>query len=113
MLIDKNTSLPCAKTESYYTVHPGQTTVKCEVTQSATRESDPDFVRIIWDGELGPLPSGRPENMEIRVTYSYDSNQIMHCLFEDVASGLRKEVKIGLKGEAGLDEQTIDRFLVE
>lgn len=114
IIIEKNTKLPCAKTESYYTVSPGQTEVDCRVTQSATRETDPDFVRIIWDGALGPLPPGRPAQMEIRVTYSYDTNQIMHCLFEDVASGLRHEIDIGLKGDAeALDADGVEKFLVE
>jgi hypothetical protein len=35
--------------------------------------------------------------MEIRVTYSYDTNQIMHCRFEDVASGLTKSIDVGVK----------------
>ena len=67
------------------------------VTQSATREEDPDFVRIIWDGALGPFPEGRPANMEILVTYSYDVNQIMHCRFVDVGSGLTREVDVCVK----------------
>ena len=113
MIIEKNEPLPCSRTESYYTVFDGQTAVQCQVTQSATMESDPDFVRIIWQGELGPFPPGRPAGMEIRVTYSYDSNQVMHCVFEDISSGKRQEVKIGLKNEKSNDEQAIDQFLVE
>lgn len=114
VIIEKNTNLPCAKTESYYTVSPGQTAVDCRVTQSATRESDPDFVRIIWDGALGPLPPNRPAQMEIRVTYGYDTNQIIHCLFEDVATGLKKEIQIGLKSESiASTSGGVEKFLVE
>jgi molecular chaperone DnaK len=114
VIIEKNTALPCAKTESYYTVSPGQTAVDCRVTQSATRETDPDFVRVIWDGSLGPLPPGRPAQMEIRVTYSYDTNQIMHCVFEDVASGVKKEIEIGLKTDSdGSNGDGVEKFLVE
>jgi len=112
-IIDKNTPLPCSKTEAYYTVREGQTGVNCEVTQSTTRESDPDFVRIIWSGSLGPLPEGRPAEMEIRVTFSYDSNQVMHCRFEDVATGMAKEVNIGLKDDEVSTGHSIDKFLVE
>jgi molecular chaperone DnaK len=97
IIIEKNSVLPCSKTESYYTVRPGQTAVDARVTQSATREEDPDFVRIIWDGALGPFPEGRPANMEILVTYSYDVNQIMHCRFVDVGSGLTREVDVCVK----------------
>ena len=84
------------------------------VTQSATREDDPDFVRTIWEGSLGPLPEGRPANMEIRVTYSYDTNQIMHCRFEDVASGLTKEIDIGVKSAlTDTSLEGVDRILID
>jgi molecular chaperone DnaK len=112
IIIEKNSKLPCEKTESYYTVFPGQMNVDCRVTQSATRESDPDFVRVIWDGALGPLPPDRPANMEIRVTYSYDTNQIMHCRFQDVSSGLTREIDIGLKTDDHGDSG-VEKFLVE
>lgn len=113
VIIEKNSPLPCSKTESYYTVRAGQTAVDVSVTQSATREVDPDFVRLIWQGSLGPLPEGRPANMEIRVTYSYDVNQIMHCIFEDVASGLKKEIDIGIHAEQAAAKGGVDRFLVD
>lgn len=112
VIIEKNTALPCSKTEKYYTVGHGQTQVDCQVTQSATRETDPEFVRIIWNGQLGPLPPDRPSNKEIRVTYSYDKNQVMHCLFEDVESGIRQWVELGLETSAE-ESGSIDRYLVE
>ena len=114
IIIKKNTTLPCSTTESYYTVQPNQTSVRCRVTQSATAETDPDFVRVIWDGELGPLPEGRQANMEIRITYSYDVNQIMHCLFEDVASGTKQEATIGFKQTSSAQTKSgVEKFLVE
>ena len=114
VILKKNQPLPCSTTESYYTVHEGQTSVNCRVTQSATLEVDPDFVRVIWDGELGPLPPGRPESMEIRVTYGYDANQVMHCVFEDVASGLKREVELGIKvASDDREDAGIERFLVD
>jgi molecular chaperone DnaK len=113
ILIDKNSKLPASRTESYYTVHAGQTAVDCRITQSATREHDPDFVRVIWKGDLGPLPEGRPPNMEIRVTYSYDLNQVMHCEFEDVATGLRRVVDLGVHDGTELSPGSDDKFVVE
>jgi molecular chaperone DnaK len=110
ILIKKNSALPCSHTESYYTVGYNQRTVECRVTQSSTPEMDPDFVRVIWSGKLGPLPAGRPPGMEVSVTYSYDRNQLMHCTFVDVASGVRQDVRLGLGGDAA---ETGDRFVVE
>jgi molecular chaperone DnaK len=71
------------------------------VTQSSSEEDDPDFVRVVWRGDLGPFPAGRPPNMEIKVTFSYDQSQVMHCDFLDVASGIRRMLILGVN-EAGL-----------
>ena len=100
IVIEKNMPIPVAKTETFYTVSEGQTAVDCTVTQSVTRELDPDFVRRIWSGELGPLPPGRPSQQEIVVTFSYDANQVMHCSFLDVATGMKQEISLGLGASA-------------
>lgn len=111
-IIPKNTPIPCSVTRSYYTVSEGQTQVRCDVTQSSTRESDPDFVRIIWEGELGPLPDGREPNCEVQVTFAYDENQIMRCSFEDVESGITQEVEIGITGTA-TDTSDLEDLLLD
>jgi molecular chaperone DnaK len=36
------------------------------------------------------LPGGRPAGQPINITYSYDDNQIMHCLIQDISSGKEK-----------------------
>ena len=113
ILIDKNSQLPCSRTESYHTVARGQMSVNCRITQTATRELDPDFVRVIWSGDLGPFPADRPPNMEIRVTYRYDVNQVMHCEFEDVTSGLRQSVDLGVEHGGEIPQASPDRFVVE
>jgi len=93
-VIPKNTPIPHTAEQTYFTAGDGQTAVHARVTQSATAEDDPDFVRIIWEGELGPLPEGRPAGQPILVRYSYDSNQVMHCTFTDVGTGISKEVDL-------------------
>lgn len=113
ILIEKNTKIPCKVSKSVYTVADGQTSVKCQVTQSTSAETDPQFVSVLWSGDLS-LPEGRPEGQEIEVRFSYDQNQIMHCAFTDVATGKSSTVDIDLKGEesAGISNN-IDKFLVE
>jgi molecular chaperone DnaK (HSP70) len=93
-VITKNTPIPHTAEQTYYTVHEGQTAVTVRVTQSATDEDDPDFVRVIWEGELGPFPEGRPAEQPILVRYSYDANQVMQCTFTDVRTGISKEVDL-------------------
>lgn len=93
-VIPKNTPIPHTEEQTYFTASDDQTAVNVRVTQSATNEDDPDFVRIIWEGELGPLPGGRPAGQPILVKYSYDSNQVMQCTFTDVGTGISKEVDL-------------------
>jgi len=102
IIIKKGTPIPCSMTEKYFTVAENQTEINCTITECDHEEEkfDPRFVRIIAEGDL-KLPHGRPSGQEIRVTYKYDINQIMHCYFEDIESGKKKEITIDLmKGGA-------------
>lgn len=99
VIIQKNTKIPCEVTESYYTVAAGQTGVQLKVTESRAAETDPTFVNIIKEGHM-TLPSGRPAQQEIKVTYRYDENQIMHCEFVDVETGKKEIFSIGINDAA-------------
>ena len=112
IMIRKGEKIPCSKTELFTTVHDGQTAVGCEVTESTAAETDPRFVKIIWNGTLD-LPSGRPRGQQIRVTFAYDSNQIMKCSFEDVATGKETKVDLSMASAATIDIAEIKKFLVE
>jgi molecular chaperone DnaK len=87
IIIEKNTPLPCSKTETYFTMADGQTEVKCEVTQSVAEETNPKFVDHIWNGVLDNLPANRPAGQPIEVTYGYDDNKMMICKYKDKESG--------------------------
>ncbi|MBC6496793.1 MAG: Hsp70 family protein [Alphaproteobacteria bacterium GM7ARS4] len=100
ILINKNDQIPCSVTKSYYTVSDGQTSVDCRVTQSVIKEEGLRNLEIIHEGSM-PLPPDRPSGQEIKVTYSYDSNQIMHCSFVDVATGKEKTVDLKLGSDTG------------
>lgn len=92
-IIPKDHPLPCTETKSFSRGrHQGQSIV-VSVTQAAEEQSDPDFVQIIWEGELKGLPLVT-EDTEIKVTYSYDTNGIMQCKVIDVLSGLSLDAQI-------------------
>ena len=110
VIIPKGEKIPCQVEKPLYTVHEGQKSVHCEVTESGALEKVPDFVKIIWEGDL-PLPSGRPANQEIKVKFSYDDNQMMHCSFSDVQTGKETEVELTIASDPS-QVQDIDQFLV-
>lgn len=112
ILIYKGDKIPASVTESFFTMHDDQDAVDCRVTESVAPETDPAFVKIIWDGNLD-LPSGRPAGQEIKITYTYDSNQIMRCSFVDIATSKKTEIEISMTQTSPEGESKIDQFLVE
>lgn len=111
ILIRKGEKIPCSVTESFYTVADNQTAVNCVVTESTSPETDPRFVKIIWQGDL-ELPSGRPEGQEVQVTFGYDDSQMMFCRFKDVESGREKSIDLSMAASKGINEE-IEKFMVE
>jgi molecular chaperone DnaK (HSP70) len=105
-------SIPCSVTKSFYTTHEGQSAVGCEVTESTSPETDIRFVKVIWQGRL-ELPPGRPAQQEIKVTFSYDENQVMKCSFVDAATGRKTEIDISQSSGNSGETSEIDRFMVE
>ncbi len=111
VLIKKNTVIPCEKTHTYYTAVEGQTTVNCRLTESISEETDLDFVTEVQSVPLH-LPPGRAANQPIEVTYRYDENQTMHCVYKDVETG--KEVSITRKVSAtDKVDADVNEFTVE
>jgi len=112
IIINKNKKIPCSVTESFYTIYEGQETVDCRITESVSAETDPRFVKIIWDGEL-TLPAGRAANQEVKITYSFDDNQTMHASFVDVATGKDTQISLSVITSSEEDSSKIDKFRVE
>jgi molecular chaperone DnaK len=75
------------------------------VTQG--EDTDPDFVNKIATYKF-ELPPDRPAQQPIKVTYSYDVNQRMHCQFEDMKSGRKLEVDFEMGDDRTLSEGGTD-----
>ena len=112
IIIEKGERIPISRTNSYYTLHDGQTGVDCQITESNTPESDMNFVKIIWEGKLD-LPDGRPAGQEIQVAFSYDENQVMHCSFVDAATNKRSEIKLSIDQSDTKNKVDINSFIVD
>jgi len=105
IILQKNTPLPCEASRMFYTIGAGQAELEITVTQG--EDSDPQYVNRIATRRL-KLPPGRPARCPVRVTYSYDANQRMHCCFHDVGSGKTLEVDLCMDMEqtAGCGSRT-------
>lgn len=104
ILLRKNTPLPCGASHIFYTMTEGQTEVEVTVTQG--EDSAPEFINEIATHKF-KLPPNRPAGCPIKVTYSYDVNQRMHCRFEDLQSGRILEVEFCLDQNGEISQSDI------
>jgi molecular chaperone DnaK len=104
IILNKNTSLPCEATQMFYTLRAGQEEVQVTITQG--EGNDVEFVNKIATYKF-ELPPDRPAERPIKVTYSYDMNQRMHCKFEDQESGRVLEVDLSLDQSGNISESKV------
>ena len=106
-LINRNTTIPTAKTETFTTAADGQTSVEVHVLQGE-RPMAPDnksIGRFMLDGIL-PAPRGIPQ---IDVTFDIDANGILNVSARDKATN--KEQRITITASSGLSKEEIDRLV--
>ena len=95
-IIAKDRPLPCTESKSFSRgVHQGDS-IKIQITQSGSEQTDPDFVDIIWTDHLKELPVVT-DDTEIKVSYTYDTNGIMQCTILDILSGKSLSVTLDKK----------------
>ena len=101
IILEKNTPLPCESSQTFYTMRKGQTELEVTITQG--EDTAVEYVNRITTHKL-QLPPNRPAECPIKVTYSYDANQRMHCKFQDVESGNALEVDFSLDQDGEMTE---------
>ncbi|KAA0230386.1 molecular chaperone DnaK [candidate division KSB1 bacterium] len=105
-LIERNTTIPCKKSEIFSTAADSQTQVEIHVLQGE-REMAIDnrtLGRFILDG-IPPAPRGVPQ---IEVTFDIDANGILHVGAKDKATG--KEQSIRIEASTGLSKDEISKM---
>jgi molecular chaperone DnaK len=103
-LIERNTTIPTEKKETFSTAADSQTEVTIHVLQGE-REFASDnrtLGRFNLTG-IPPAPRGVPQ---IEVTFSIDANGILNVSAKDMATG--KEQSIEIKGSSGLEQSEIE-----
>ncbi|MCC0009300.1 MAG: molecular chaperone DnaK [Hyphomicrobiaceae bacterium] len=106
-LIDRNTTIPTKKSQTFSTAEDGQTAVTIRVSQGE-REMAADNKQLGTFDLVGipPAPRGMPQ---IEVTFDIDANGIVHVSAKDKATG--KEQSIQIRASGGLSDDEIDRMV--
>ncbi len=109
VLIERNTTIPTKKSETFSTAEDNQTQVEIVVFQGE-RPMARDNKVLGNFGLVGipPAPRGVPK---IEVTFDIDANGILHVTAHDVGTGKRQEIRI--TSSSGLSEDEIQNMVSE
>ena len=106
-LIEKNTTVPCKKSQVFSTAADNQPAVSVHVLQGE-REMSADN-KTIGNFELVGLPPAPRGVPQIEVTFDIDANGILHVSAKDLGTG--KEQSIQITASSGLSDEEVNRMV--
>ena len=106
-LIERNTTIPTKKTETFTTAADNQSSVDIHVLQGERQMAtdNKSIGRFMLDGII-PAPRGIPQ---VEVTFDIDANGILSVSAKDQGTG--KEQKIVIQSNSGLSDDEIEQMV--
>jgi len=108
-MIERNTTIPVRKTETYSTAADLQTAVDIHILQGERPLANDNMSlgRFRLDG-IPPAPRGIPQ---VEVTFDIDANGILNVTARDKATG--KEQKVAVTASTNLNKADIEKMVAE
>ena len=105
-LIDRNSTIPTAKSQVFSTAADNQTSVEIHVLQGEREfaKDNKTLGRFILDG-IPPSPRGLPQ---VEVTFDIDANGILHVSAKEKTTG--KEQKITITASTSLSDAEVQKM---
>jgi molecular chaperone DnaK len=106
-LIERNTTIPTRKAETFSTAEDNQPSVEIHVLQGESEMAQ--FNKTLGKFQLvgiPPAPRGMPQ---IEVSFDIDANGIIHVNAKDLGTGNEQQIRI--EGGSGLSEDEVQRMV--
>lgn len=105
-LIEKNTTIPAQKSQTFSTAADNQTSVEIHITQGERpmATDNKSLGKFILEG-IPPAPRGIPQ---VEVSFDVDANGILNVTAKDKASGKSQSIRI--EASSGLSEEEIQKM---
>jgi molecular chaperone DnaK len=108
-LIERNTTIPSRKSETFSTAADGQSDVHVKVFQGEREIAAHN--KLLGDFQLSGIPPAPRGIPQIEVTFDIDANGILSVRAQDKASG--KEQSITVTGSSNLNKNDVERMVAE
>jgi molecular chaperone DnaK len=106
-LIDRNTTIPTSRSETFTTAADGQSSVEIKVYQGEREMAA--YNKLLGNFQLNGIQSARRGVPKIQVTFDIDVNGIVHVSAKDTVSG--SEQRVVITTSTGLGKEEIDRMI--
>ncbi len=108
-LIERNTTIPTSKSQTFSTAADGQTAVDIHVLQGEREMAS--YNKTLGRFQLTDIPSAPRGIPQIQVTFDIDANGIVNVSAKDMGTG--KSQKITITSSGGLSDEEIEKMIKE